>query len=138
MTRRKRVWYEAAGRSLDLGLVEQLRINRRVDPNETDNEIPVIVYLKNSCEKGLKDDLYNTCNVDSHNKLERELPIIHGIKGKLTPGMIKQIKDHDAVDRIFYDLGSNCFFRYCKQTNWSRKCSKSTSFHWKRSNDCNN
>lgn len=109
MTRRKRVWYEAAGRSLDLGLVEQLRINRRVDPNETDNEIPVIVYLKNSCEKGLKDDLYNTCNVDSHNKLERELPIIHGIKGKLTPGMIKQIKDHDAVDRIFYDREVTAF-----------------------------
>lgn len=110
MANRKRVWYEEAGRRLDAGLVEQLRLNRKEDPNETGTkEIPIIVYLKKDCEQDVKDDLYKSCNVDSHNKLEREMPIIHGVRGHLTPGMIRQIKDHDAIDRIFYDREVTAF-----------------------------
>jgi len=110
MTNRKNIWFEETGRKLDSGLVEQLRINRKEDPSETGmNEIPVIVYLKKDCDTGLKDDLYQTSSVDSHNKLEKDLPIIHGMRGHLTPGMIKKIKDHDAVDRIFYDREVTAF-----------------------------
>ncbi|WP_249870268.1 S8 family peptidase [Oceanobacillus saliphilus] len=104
MSNRKRIWFEEAERKLDPGLVQQLRSNRKVDPDDTStNEIPIIVYLKKNCDKDKKDDLLKTCNHDSHNKLEKELPSINGMKGYLTPGMIKQIKDHEAVDRIFYD-----------------------------------
>ncbi|WP_067727058.1 S8 family peptidase [Oceanobacillus damuensis] len=104
MSKRNRIWFEDADRKLDPGLVEQLRTNRQVDPNDTSsNEIPIIVYLKKNCDNAKKDDLLKFCNYDSHNKLEKELSSINGMKGYLTPGMIKQIKDHEAVDRIFYD-----------------------------------
>jgi serine protease AprX len=110
LTNRKKVWFEETGRKLDPGLVEQLRINRKVASHETSiNEIPVIVYLKKNCENDPKDHLLKTCNVDSHNKLEQELPSIHGMKGHLTPGMIKQIKDHEAVERIIYDRKVTAF-----------------------------
>jgi len=104
MSNRKKVWFEDAGRKLDPGLVEQLRNSRKVTNQETNNnEIPIIVYLRKNCEQGKKDDLLKVCNVDSHNKLGRELHSINAIKGHLTPDRIKQIKDHEAVDRIFYD-----------------------------------
>ncbi|WP_156288435.1 S8 family peptidase [Oceanobacillus salinisoli] len=110
MSNRTRVWFEEAGKKLDPGLVDKLRVNRKEDPNETStNEIPVIIHLKNNCDKDLQDDLCKTCNVDSHNKLDQELKLIHGMRGYLTPGMIKQIKDHEAVDRIFYDREVNAF-----------------------------
>lgn len=104
MSNRKRVWFEEAGKRLDPGLVEQLQLNRKDDPLETGNrEIPVIVYLNSDCEHVSKDDLLKTCNKESHNKLEKELATVNGIRGYLTPGKIKQIKDHNAVDRIFHD-----------------------------------
>ncbi|MFC4559745.1 S8 family peptidase [Virgibacillus kekensis] len=110
MTNRKSVWFEETGRKLDPGLVQQLWNNRKADPSETStNEIPVILYLRRNCNADLKEDLSNTCNSEPHNKLETDLPIIHGMKGHLTPGMIKQIKDHDAVDRIFYDREATSF-----------------------------
>ncbi|MFP3360524.1 serine protease, partial [Planococcus sp. SIMBA_143] len=84
--------------------MEQLQLNRKDDPLETGNrEIPVIVYLNSDCEHVSKDDLLKTCNKESHNKLEKELATVNGIRGYLTPGKIKQIKDHNAVDRIFHD-----------------------------------
>ncbi|MEC5423929.1 S8 family peptidase [Virgibacillus sp. C22-A2] len=104
MSNRKRVWFEDTGRKLDPGLVEQLRVNRKDDPDETSHrEIPIIVYFKKNCEKEKKDDLIQICNTDSHNKLDRELRSVNGAHGHLTPGMIKHIKDHEAVERIFYD-----------------------------------
>ncbi|MGJ9457658.1 S8 family serine peptidase [Oceanobacillus sp. CF4.6] len=104
MSNRKKVWFENNDRKLDPGLVEQLWNARKVDMNViSSNEIPIIVYLKKNCDKDKKDDLLKTCNLDSHNKLERELHSINGVKGHLTPDKIKEIKDHEAVDRIFYD-----------------------------------
>ncbi|WP_419892979.1 S8 family peptidase [Oceanobacillus kimchii] len=104
MSNRKKVWFEDAERKLDPGLVEQLRNSRKVDQNETsNNEIPLIVYLKKDCERGKKDNLLKVCNIDSHNNLHRELRSINAMKGYLTPDRIQQIKDHEAVDRIFYD-----------------------------------
>ncbi|RLL40600.1 serine protease [Oceanobacillus piezotolerans] len=110
MTERKKVWFEETGRKFDPGLVEQLWKNRKNDFNESSiNQIPVIVYLKKSCEKEKKIDLLKACNVDSHNKLEQKIPIVNGVKGHLTPGMLKEIKDHEAVDRIFYDRKVTAF-----------------------------
>ncbi|GAB3057902.1 S8 family peptidase [Virgibacillus ainsalahensis] len=104
MSNRKNVWFEDSGRKLDPGLIDQLRANRKDDPDETsNNEIPIIVYYKNNCDKVKKDDLLKSCNINSHNKLDRELRSVNGIRGHLTPGILKQIKDHDAIDRIFYD-----------------------------------
>ncbi|QKY71406.1 S8 family peptidase [Lentibacillus sp. CBA3610] len=110
MNRRKRVWFEENGRRLDPGLVEQLRINRRTDPQETsNNEIPIIVNYKKDCEQDKKDDLLRACNVDSHNHLQREIRIINGIRGHLTPGMIKQVRNHEAIQRIYYDRAVSAF-----------------------------
>lgn len=104
MSNRKNVWFEETGRKLDADLVEQLRVNRKDDPDDTSNtEIPVIVYFKKNYEKASKDDLINTCNIDSHNKLDKELRSINGIRGHLTPGMIKKIKDHEVIDRVYHD-----------------------------------
>lgn len=104
MSNRQNVWFEEAGRKLDSDLVEQLRMNRRHDPDDTSNtEIPVIVYFKKNSQKASKDDLLQTCNIDAHNKLDKELRTINGIRGHLTPGMIKRIKDHEVVDRVYHD-----------------------------------
>ena len=118
MSNRKKVWFEDAERKLDPGLVEQLRNSRKVSKNDTsNNEIPIIVYLKNNCDEDKKDDLLKACNVDSHNKLGKKLHSINGVKGHLTPDKIEQIKDHEAVDRIFYDRIVTSFLDIaCEQT----------------------
>ncbi|WP_373895803.1 S8 family peptidase [Virgibacillus sp. CBA3643] len=105
MSNRKRIWYEEAGRKLDPGLVEQLRVKRKQDPYATSNtdDIPVIVYFTRNADKAKRDDLLNTCQKDNRSKLDKDLRFHGTIGGKLTPQMIKQIKDHEAVDRIFYD-----------------------------------
>ncbi|GIO24854.1 S8 family peptidase [Oceanobacillus sp. J11TS1] len=118
MSNRKKVWFENAERKLDPGLVEQLRNSRKVTNHETNNqEIPIIVYLKKNCNQDKKGDLLKVCNADPHNKLGRELRSINAMKGHLTPDRIKQIKDHDAVDRIFYDRKVTSFLDIaCEQT----------------------
>ncbi|AXI09918.1 serine protease [Oceanobacillus zhaokaii] len=117
MSSRKKVWFEDAARKLDPGLVEQLRNSRKVNQNVTsNNEIPIIVYLKDNCNQDKKDDLLKACNADSHNKLSKELRSINGLKGNLTPDNIKQIKDHEAVERIFYDrIVTSCLDIACEQ-----------------------
>lgn len=110
MSNRKRVWFEDAGRLLDPGLVEQLSLKRKEDPYETSNDtFPVIVYLPNNITKDKKDDLLKICHGDAHNVLENELGIVNAVYGNLTPEMIRHIKDHEAVDRIFYDRKVSAF-----------------------------
>lgn len=99
MSNNKELWFEGAGRKLDPGLVEQLRNSSNGDRNE----IPIIVYLKGNCDEEKRNDLLQRCNDASHNHLSRELHSINGMKGHLTPEKIKQIKEHEAVERIFYD-----------------------------------
>ncbi|MDY7045126.1 hypothetical protein RVS70_13035 [Virgibacillus sp. M23] len=97
MSNRKKVWFEEAGRRLDPSLVEQLRIKRREDPYETTNEkLPVIVYYSRDTDDNKKKDLFHSCQLDNHSKLDKEIGR-RSICGDLTPQMIKQIKDHDAV-----------------------------------------
>lgn len=104
MSERKNHWFNDTEQKLDPGLVEQLQNLQKVNLNTTSNtEIPIIVYLKKNCNPENKHDLLKTCNADAPNQLSKELPSIHGVKGQLTPDKIKEIKDHDAVDRIFYD-----------------------------------
>ena len=118
MSNRKKLWFEDAERKLDPGLVEQLRNARKADLNVTDdNKIPIIVYLKRNCNQENKDDLLKTCNVDPQNKLSKELHSINGMRGHLTPDKIKQIKDHEAIDRIFYDRVVTSYLDIaCEQT----------------------
>ncbi|MBP1969161.1 serine protease AprX [Virgibacillus natechei] len=106
MSNRKRVWFEEAGRKLDPGLVKHLRGKRKEDPYETTTNsipIPVIVYFAKDTDKDTKDDLLTTCQKDNISKLDKDLRFHETICGQLTPQMIKQIKDHGAVDRIYYD-----------------------------------
>lgn len=104
MSNRKRVWFEEAGRILDPGLVEQLHQNRKEDPYETSNNcIPVIVYFNKSTDKDKKDDVLKICHGDKQNELKDQLGINDTVSGRLTPKMIKRIKDHEGVGRIFYD-----------------------------------
>lgn len=104
MSERKRVWFEEAGRRLDPALVEQLRLNRKKDPHETGNDgIPIIVYFSRNIEKEKKDEVLKTCQKDKNNSLGKTIGFSNTVCGKLTPKMIRQIKDHEAVDRIFYD-----------------------------------
>lgn len=103
MSNRKRVWFEEAGRRLDPGLVEQLRIKRKEDPYETSNErLPVIVYYSKNYDDNQKKDLLRACQADNNSKLDKDIGQ-RAARGNLTSQTIKQIKDHEAVDRIFYD-----------------------------------
>ncbi|PAV28845.1 serine protease [Virgibacillus profundi] len=104
MSNRKKVWFEDAGRRLDPALVEQLHLRRKKDPHETSNDnIPVIVYFSRNIEKDKKNELLQTCQKDKNNSLEKALGFGDTVCGNLTPQMIRQVKDHEAVDRIFYD-----------------------------------
>ncbi|TVT28956.1 S8 family peptidase [Salinicoccus cyprini] len=104
MNRRQRIWFEESGSRLDPGLIEQLRISRRSTvQTASSNEIPVIIKYRSRCGEDEKDDLLKQCNIDSHNHLEQEIRIINSTKGRLTPEKIKEIKDHQAIERIYYD-----------------------------------
>lgn len=106
MSKRKRVWFEEAGRKLDPGLVEQLRLNRKEDPEEISaNSMPVIIHFKKDIDNKEKDRLFKTCQQDKHSALGNELGTGNrdAVCGHLSPKKIKEIKDDEAVDRIFYD-----------------------------------
>ena len=104
MNNRKSVWYEESSNKLDPGLIEQLRIDRRNAYQATaTSEIPIIIKCRQGCRDEEKDDLFQQCNIDSHNHLDHEIRIINSMKGALTPEKIKEIKDHDAIERIYYD-----------------------------------
>ncbi|MFC3419950.1 S8 family peptidase [Salinicoccus hispanicus] len=104
MDSRKRIWFEESGNRLDPGLIEQLRISRKSTfQAASSSEIPVIIKYRRSCGEEEKDDLLRKCNIDSHNHLEQEIRIINSTKGQLTPEKIKEVKDHEAIERIYYD-----------------------------------
>jgi serine protease AprX len=104
MSRKERVWYEESGNRLDPGLIEQLRKDQRNVYQATGtSEIPIIIKYRQGCRDEEKDDLFQKCNVDSHNHLDQEMRIINSMKGTLTPDKIRQIKDHEAIERIYYD-----------------------------------
>ncbi|MDY0405056.1 S8 family peptidase [Virgibacillus sp. 179-BFC.A HS] len=110
MGNRKRVWYEEAGRKLDPGLVEQLHERRKKDPYDTSDEsIPVIIYFANGTQKDKVDELVQTCQKAHNNQIDHDLGIKNAACGHLTPKMIQKVKDHEAVDRIFYDRKVNAF-----------------------------
>ncbi|SFE01141.1 serine protease AprX [Lentibacillus persicus] len=103
MSGRKRVWFEAAGRKLDPGLVEQLRLKRKEDPYETSNDrLPVIVSYSSDTDAKKKKELITACQADNNSRLDKDIGR-RIARGNLTPQIIKQIKDHEAVDRIYYD-----------------------------------
>ncbi|WP_100011609.1 S8 family peptidase [Lentibacillus sediminis] len=110
MSSRKRVWYEEAGRKLDQGLREQLHHRRKQDPYETSEEsIPVIVYFAEGTEKNKMDDVQAICRKEANNKIDSAIGIRNNVSGHLTPKMIRNIKDHEAVDRIYYDRPVSAF-----------------------------
>lgn len=104
MNNRKKKWFETCGRKLDPGLVEQLHNKAKVKLEETGDEgIPVIVYLNRQSELDSKHDFVQTCHAEANNIIDNELGLDDTLSGQLTPKMIKKMKDHGAVDRIFYD-----------------------------------
>lgn len=107
---RRRVWFEEAGRKLDPGLVEQLHERRKNDPYETSDEsIPVIIYFANDVAEKKVDEVVHVCQKEKNNKIGNDLGVKNAACGHLTPKMIKQVKDHDAIDRIFYDRQVKAF-----------------------------
>lgn len=104
MSNRRRVWYEASGRKLDRGLIEQLQQRRKRDPNETSDEsMPVIVYFAENMEKEKVYDVQNICHREANNKIDQRIGMRDHVCGYLTPKMIRKIKDHEAIERIYYD-----------------------------------
>lgn len=104
MNDKNKLWFEDAGRKLDPGLVEQLRLNKQEDPSETgDHGIPVIVYFHKQAEHHYKHEFVQMCHMETNNSVGNELGLENTVYGQLTPKMIKRMKDHGSVDRIFYD-----------------------------------
>src|SRR5699024_7781288 len=106
MSNRKRVWFEEAGRKLDPGLVEQLHLNRKEDPEETSaNSLPVIIHFKKETDEYKKAKLFKVCQQDKYSALGEELRTGNraAVCWHLTLKKIREIKDDGAVDRIFYD-----------------------------------
>src|SRR5699024_8879146 len=104
MSDKNKLWFEDAGRKLDPGLVEQLRLNKQEDPSETgDHGIPVIVYFHKQAEHHYKHEFVQMCHMETNNSVGNELGLENTVYGQLTPKMIKRMKDHGSVDRIFYD-----------------------------------
>src|SRR5699024_6548369 len=110
MSDKHTLWFEHAGRKLDPGLVEQLRFNKQKDPTETgDHSIPVIVYLNQQSDTEQRHDFVANCHTEVNNCIGNELELKDTLYGQLTPKMIKKIKDHGSVDRIFYDRNVTAF-----------------------------
>lgn len=110
MPDRKRVWFEESGNRLDPALIELLRSNRRTFLKDANtDEIPVIIKYKRGCDQNEKDDLVQACNMDSHNHLEKEIRLINSVKGRLTPEKIKEVRNHEAIERIYYDRPVQAF-----------------------------
>lgn len=104
MSKRKRVWFEDSGRKLDPGLVEQLRIQRKQDPYETKAAgIPVLVYFKKGTGTEKRNELINVCQNDENSNLDKEIDLHGDVCGHLSPQIIRQVKDDESVDRIYYD-----------------------------------
>src|SRR5690625_6143040 len=96
MSNRKRVWFEEAGRKLDPGLVEQLHLNRKEDPEETSGtSLPVIIHFKKATDENKKDKLFKICQQDKYSALGNELGTGNrdAVCGHLTPKKIREIKD---------------------------------------------
>ncbi|MDY0395855.1 S8 family peptidase [Virgibacillus halophilus] len=84
--------------------------DEKKDPYETSDEsIPVIIYFANGIEEKKVDEVVHTCQKESNNEIGNGLGIKNAACGHLTPNMIKQVKDHDAIDRIFYDRKVKAF-----------------------------
>lgn len=110
MSDKNTLWFEDAGRKLDPGLVEQLRFNKQKDPSETgDHSLPVIVYLNQRSDTEQRNDFVTSCHTEVNNRIGNELELKDTLYGQLTPKMIKKIKDHGSVDRIFYDRRVTAF-----------------------------
>src|SRR5699024_3622269 len=110
MPDRKRVWFEESGNRLDPALIELLRSSRRTFLKDTNTEeIPVIIKYKRGCNQSKKDELVQVCNMDSHNHLKEEIRIINSGKGHLTPEKIKEIRNHEAIER-FIMIGPSRLF----------------------------
>ncbi|GAB4075199.1 serine protease AprX [Barrientosiimonas marina] len=110
MSDKNALWFENAGRKLDPGLVEQLRFNKQQDPSETgDHSISVIVYLNKHSDTEQKHDFVTSCHAEKNNSIGNELGLEDTLYGQLTPKMVKKMKDHGSVDRIFYDRDVKAF-----------------------------
>lgn len=103
MSQRRRVWFEDAGQSLDPGLVEILWNRRKEDPEgKNSSPIPVVISLKKDFQQEQKENLMRICQ-EVPNSLEAEFRMIHAVNGRLHPETIRQLLNHEAVSRIYYD-----------------------------------
>ena len=104
MSERKRVWFEENNSRLDPALIEQLRQSERKTYRTARTEkIPIIIRCKKGTDNEEMDQLLKQCAEDAHSHLDQEMRLINSVKGQLTPNKIKEIKDHTAVERIYYD-----------------------------------
>ncbi|SOC37672.1 S8 family peptidase [Salinicoccus kekensis] len=112
MERRQRVWFEENDGKLDPALVAELRNIRKFNYRAAEaipTEIPIIIKCRKSADDGEKEDLIQTCNADEHSHLDAEIRIINSVKGALTPDMIKEVRHHTAVEKIYYDRPVRAF-----------------------------
>lgn len=126
MPDRKRVWFEESGSKLDPALVERLRNSRRTFMQDTDTEeIPVLIRYNKECPKEDRNNLFESCNSGAHNHLKEDLPIINSAKGHLTPEKIKEVRTHQAVEKIYYDREVTAFLDIADPSTGAEKIRQS-------------
>lgn len=124
MNRRKRVWFEETNSKLDPGLVEQLRTMRKNAYHASGTqtaEIPIIIKCKKDSGEDEKEALFQKCNRDAHNHLDKEIRIINSVKGILTAEKIKEIKDDEVIEKIYYDRPVSAYLDITDEQIGSRR-----------------
>lgn len=107
MGKGKKAWFEEVAHSLDPVLVHELR--RLREQNDEKATVPVIVRLKKDLADEKKDHVLQLCQGESLNAVHGELELVRGVYGNLHPDTIRQLVEHEAVDRIFHDREVRAF-----------------------------
>lgn len=118
MGKGQKAWFEQVAHSLDPVLVHELRRLREHDDDKA--TVPVIVRLKKDLENEKKEHLLQLCQEGECNAVHGELELVHGLYGNLHPETIRQLVEHEAVDRIFHDREVRAFLDVATRSIGSR------------------
>lgn len=103
MERERNQWFQQTKGRLDPGLVAELQQLWTAGEREEDTPVPVIVRMNQRADKEKRRQAIERCREGSCNTVDGELRLTESVFGKLSPATIRELLDHEAVGKVFYD-----------------------------------
>jgi serine protease AprX len=103
MERERNQWFQQTKGRLDPGLVAELQQLWTAGEGEEDTPVPVIVRMNQRADKEKRRQAIQRCREGSCNTVDGELRLTESVFGKLSPATIRELLDHEAVGKVFYD-----------------------------------